>query len=192
MTPFDTECLESFASWLEGLPAEVAALSELVERPTAPEPLRRASAESLAFLLRSFRLIPDGVESLGYLENLFAFRAIALGVANVATEAGGDEMSMPAEGTAAEKTVARLAREAELVARFLGDDFGRLHEAVALADERTRPGERAHDLLGNDESRAALLGQIRAWASDYRAPELPTTEGELLKLRAFMRARLHS
>jgi hypothetical protein len=39
--------------------------------------VRRASAESLQYLLRAADLIPEGLEDLGYLEVAFAFRAIS-------------------------------------------------------------------------------------------------------------------
>jgi len=184
MTAFDTECLEAFSRWLGGMPAEVGALCDVLERPAElasemPDACRVASAESLAHLVRSLDLIPDGVEALGYLENLFAFRAIMRGAVGTSPEAAG-----------ADPTFARLASEADLVASFLGDDFARLLEASARAQERTRPGQSSRDLLDDAELRSAALMQVRAWAATYSAPELALTEAELIKLRSFMRVRL--
>lgn len=181
MTPSDASCLQTFSRWLADMPGEVRALCDVLDSPAesaeAPEHCRRASAESLSHLLRSLELIPDGVEALGYLENLFAFRAI---------------MRDAAEGLDAipDGTSRRLAAEAELVVGFLGDDFGRLREAMQRAREHTRAGERASDLLDDAERRSAAIAQLRAWANAYRAPELAATEAELLKLRSFLRVRL--
>jgi hypothetical protein len=181
VAPSDASCLRTFSSWLEGMPAEVSALCDVLESdgqsPRVPEECRRASAESLAHLMRSIELIPDGVEALGYLENLFAFRAIMR------------EASSGLE--AADETSSRLAAEAELVAGFLGDDFARLREA-AQSREQLRVGQRASDLLEDPERRSAAVAQLRAWAGAYRAPELAPTEAEALKLRSFLRVRLQS
>jgi hypothetical protein len=177
----DVSCLRTFSRWLEGMPAEVTALCDVLENapesPSVPEECRRASAESLALLIRSIQLIPDGIEALGYLENLFAFRAIMRDAAT-----GLD--------TPADDTSRRLAAEAELVAGFLGDDFGRLRQATRDAREHTRAGQRATDLLVDAERRSAAIAQLRAWARAYRAPELAPTEAEALKLRSFLRVRL--
>jgi len=181
MTPSDATCLETFSRWLADMPGEVTALCDVLEAPlespSEPEPCRRASAESLAHLIRSIELIPDGVEALGYLENLFAFRAIMRAAAG-----GTDSLT--------DETSRRLAAESELVAEFLGDDFGRLREATERARELTRDGQRASDLLDDVERRSAAIAQLRAWASAYRAPELAQTEAEALKVRSFLRVRL--
>jgi hypothetical protein len=183
LPPSDASCLQTFSRWLEGMPAEVTALCEVLESTPetrgVPEECRRASAESLAHLIRSIELIPDGVEALGYLENLFAFRAIMREAA-----AGLD--------ASADDTSRRLAAEAELVAGFLGDDFGRLREATQRAREHTRAGQRASDLLDDAERRRAAVERLKAWAGAYRAPELASTEAEALKLRSFLRVRLAS
>jgi hypothetical protein len=180
MTPFDTKCLDTFSGWLQGMPGEVIALMEVLEREGVPEAFRQASAESLAHLARSLDLIVDGVEALGHLENLFVFRAIVRGATGAPAELG--------EGAGA--VLRRLAVDAELLVEFLGEDLGRLQETAYRADERAREGRRARDLMDPGETRRAALGQIRAWLSDYRAPELSSTEAELLKLRSFLRTRL--
>lgn len=179
--PSDATCLQTFSRWLEGMPAEVTALCDVLESAGSarvPEECRRASAESLAHLMRSIELIPDGIEALGYLENLFAFRAIMRDASR-----GLD---------AADETSRRLAAEAEVVAGFLGEDFGRLREAAQKAREHVRAGLRASDLLDDAERRSAALAQLRAWARAYRTPELGRTEAEALKLRSFLRVRLAS
>jgi hypothetical protein len=183
VAPSDTTCLETFSRWLSDMPGEVTSLCDVLERPfespSELEPSRRASAESLAHLIRSIELIPDGVEALGYLENLFAFRAIMRDAA-----VGPDSLT--------DETSRRLAAEAELVAEFLGDDFGRLREATERAREQTRDGQRASDLLEDAERRRAAVAQLREWARAYRAPELAPTEAEALKVRSFLRVRLGS
>jgi hypothetical protein len=73
----DSKYLPAFDGWLRTLGEDVLSLANLLEAPDAPLPFRRASAESIHYLLRSAELIPEGLETLGYLEGAFAFRAIA-------------------------------------------------------------------------------------------------------------------
>jgi hypothetical protein len=46
--------------------------------------------------------------------------------------------------------------------------------------------------VAEPELRATLLGEVRAWAEDYQAPELASGRYELVKLRAFMRTKLQA
>lgn len=176
MAPAEIELLEAFRGWLAELPADSALLCETLEGENAPEPLRRCSADVLWHLRRSLALIPDGLEALGYLEHAFVSRALAreLSSAHDLAERGG--------------VLRRLAQEAELVERFLPEEFSRLSAAARgwpQGDEH--PGA---ELLVDAERRAEALAEVRAWIDDYRPPLLEQRPEELLKLGAFMRTRL--
>lgn len=190
MTPSEARFLRTFQSWLDAMGSEVGALGELLESTEAPTALRGASAASVAYLLRSFAIIPEGLEPLGYLDDLFVFRALAERAALEDPEA----TSFDATGT-----VARLAAEAELVAEFLGEDYPRLQAAAFGAEaasvaEPSGPahaeGRHAEALLKDPELCAAALGEARAWAESYRAPELNHGAEELVKLGSFFRTKL--
>jgi hypothetical protein len=77
LTPFDAKCLGAFSGWLKGLDEEVRELAALLEREELPESSRRLGASALQYLLRLSALIPQGLEELGYLDVLFAFRILA-------------------------------------------------------------------------------------------------------------------
>jgi hypothetical protein len=77
LTPTDSRFLPTFSGWLSGMAGEVQALGRVLEAQAASEPVRRASAEGLNYVLRSFDLIPEGLEALGYLDDLFAIRVLA-------------------------------------------------------------------------------------------------------------------
>jgi uncharacterized membrane protein YkvA (DUF1232 family) len=77
VTPTDAKYFDAFSTWLRGMGAEVQTLGTLLEDEAAPARVRRASAEALSYVLRSFELIPEGLEGLGYLDDLFAVRALA-------------------------------------------------------------------------------------------------------------------
>jgi uncharacterized membrane protein YkvA (DUF1232 family) len=77
VTPTDAKYFDAFSTWLRGMGSEVQVLGTLLEDEAAPARVRRASAEALSYVLRSFELIPEGLEDLGYLDDLFAVRALA-------------------------------------------------------------------------------------------------------------------
>jgi hypothetical protein len=163
--------LTAFSEWLRGMGGEVLRLCGELERQELPDEVRRASAESLAYLLHTVPLIPDGVEELGYLDVLFRTRAIC------------------ARGAGAEPTgsVAAIGREASRVRRFLGDDFERFVAAGELP--RGVRGATISQIMNEPEARAGVAAEARAWASEYIAPELRGGDEELVKIRAFMRTR---
>jgi hypothetical protein len=160
---------------------EARALADLLSSDDAPDALRLFAARSLSYLLRSAELIPHGVEDLGYLDNLFAFRALA----RLAGEESPELSLRDGSGV-----LARLSSDAELVAEFLGEDFARLLQAVQAPAATEAGGVPATDLVDDPQARAAALQAVRAWADDFEAPGLDLGENELVKLRAFLRARL--
>jgi uncharacterized membrane protein YkvA (DUF1232 family) len=66
----DPKFLPVFAGWLRTMGEDVLSLANLLDSPEAPEAFRSVSAEALHYLLRSADLIPEGLEALGYLEEL--------------------------------------------------------------------------------------------------------------------------
>jgi len=162
---------------------DVLALGRVLEREELPESTRRVSAQSLNYLLRTLALTPQGLEELAYLDVLFAFRVLS--------GLNAEAQPEPSEQDAS-ATLARLAADAALVAEFLGDDFASFVDAVCVPNATALRGQSAEDVLAEPELRATLLGEVRAWAEDYQAPELASGRYELVKLRSFMRTKLRA
>jgi uncharacterized membrane protein YkvA (DUF1232 family) len=194
MTPSDSRFLRTFQSWLDAMPSEVHAMSQLLELDDTPGAVRQASAEGLAYLLRSVELIPEGLEDLGYLDDLFAFRVLAERAVQAEPSSlqssDGDITPQSPAWLDPSGTLARLAADAEIVAEFLGDDYRRL-TAATFASKGQRPaGARAEELISDADVRAAALAEARAWAESYRAPKLASGAEELVKIRSFFRTKL--
>ncbi len=175
------ETTVTFAKWLEGMGDEALALGALLERADLSEPLRQTSAESINYLLRSVELIPAGVEDLGYLEVLFAFRALAQRV----VQAHPGLASVDAGGN-----IGQLASDADRVREFLEADFPRLRELVEQPAATMAKGRSPSDLLNDADARAAALAELGAWVESYSAPQFGSGPEELVKLLSFMRTRL--
>jgi uncharacterized membrane protein YkvA (DUF1232 family) len=181
LTPLEPHYLQTFSGWLNGMGNEVRALADLLERQDADRTTRRASAASLNYLLRSFELIPEGLEDLGYLDDLFAFRVLA----EQAVRADPDSSLRDPD-----ETLARLAADTGPLVTFLGEDFELLRAAALAVGGAEVKGRSVDDLLDDPELRAAALAEVRAWAEGYTPPELSGGEHELVKLRSFLGTKL--
>jgi hypothetical protein len=86
----DSNYLPAFSGWLVALGEDVLSLANLLESSDVQPRWRRASAQALESLLRASGLIPEGLESLGYLEQAFVLRLLAQ-----RSLAGGPDASAP-------------------------------------------------------------------------------------------------
>jgi hypothetical protein len=179
----------SFAAWLGQLGNDTEAHCRLLEQADVPDGARKLAAESLNHLLHSVDLIPEGVEALGYLEHVFAFRALA-------ERALRDDPRLAAADPSG--TLARLNDEAGELALFLGDEDHARLRSWAVRNARMARGRQLQELLRDaasdapdaENARAAALEEARAWAHAYRTPSFGTGEQDLTKLRAFLKTRL--
>jgi len=170
-----------FGAWLAGLGEEARELSRLLEREDAPEALRRFGAETLNQLLHAADLIPEGIEDLGYLETLFAFRMLAREACDAEPDLSGADPG---------GTLARLAAESELIQSFLGaEEYLGLGAVVRGQRERRARGRTATDLLESAEARAAAAGEARSWADGYQPPSFGSGSHDLVRLLSFLRTR---
>jgi len=177
MTPLESRCLESFPAWLRSLPEDASALAVLLEG-NGSDLGRGAAAVALTYLVKSLDLIPDGLEDLGFIDDAFVLRVAAARVG--AAERGTDPSG----------TLARLAKDAELIAEFLGPEYAQLEAYVERLQEASARGRSVADILTDEESRIAFVGEVRRWASDYSEPTFLRDQKNLVKLRSFLTTRL--
>jgi hypothetical protein len=142
----DSNYLPVFSGWLTALGEDVLSLANLLESPDVRPRWRRVSAEALESLLRASDLIPEGLESLGYLEQAFVLRLLsqrALTAGDVEPEAsarGGAGHSEVSEVLRGEPDEAPEAFESLEAAAPSGSGDGELEAADALAGAPEDPG----------------------------------------------------
>lgn len=171
----DERFLDLFSGWLRTLGDDAKALGQLVASDDAPDSERRAATVGLNYLFKSLDLIPDGIDDLGFLDDAFVLR-----VASRAVSADARDGSV----------VGRLAKESELVEEFLGSDFGRLTNYVdGLSTARAR-GRTAEEIMSDGGVRAQFVGEVDAWAKSFAPPSFQRDPKTLIKLRAFLSAKL--
>lgn len=180
MNADDLRALESFPMWLRSLGDDAVALAEILAADATPEPTRRALAAGLNYLFKSMDLIPDGLDDIGYLDDAFVLRVAA-------------RQALAFEGARladARDTLDRLAGDARLVESFLGRDAERLSRYVKSLWMSEVRGRSVEALATNGDVRAAMLSDVRSFATNLTAPTFTRDERSLVKLRAFLTTKL--
>lgn len=167
----DAKYLETFSAWLRSLGEDAAALGEVVGGSGADD-VRRQAAAGLNYLFKSLDLIPDGIDDLGFLDDAFVLRVAA---------------SLAA---AKDGAVARLAGDAATIEEFLGADYGKLVAYVTGLQKGAARGRTVGDIMTDDGARRQFVQEVAQWARDYQAPTFTRDAKTLIKLKAFLRAKL--
>jgi uncharacterized membrane protein YkvA (DUF1232 family) len=172
----DSRFLEIFPTYLRSLGDDAGALGEVVSSD-APEEARRYVVAGLNYIFKSLDLIPDGIDDLGFLDDAFVLRVAA---ALAAGEAGG----------APSEPLARLAGDAAHIREFLGDVYPRLEAYVRNLRKGAARGRTVDDVMGDVPTRDTFLHEVTAWAKEYQVPSFTRDVKTLIKLKAFLSAKL--
>jgi uncharacterized membrane protein YkvA (DUF1232 family) len=168
--------LDMFPAWLRTLGEDAGALGHVVEGD-GNEEVRRYVASGLNYIFKSLDLIPDGIDDLGFCDDAFVIRVAA-------------SLAVEAEPTAREGVVGRLAEEAKAVSDFLGDDYPRLVAYVQGLRKGAARGRTVEDIMTDASARSSFVHEVTAWASEYQVPSFTRDVKTLIKLKAFLSAKL--
>jgi len=171
---FDARFLDVLPSWLRSLGDDAGRLLEVLGSEE-PEGARRYAAAGLNYIFKSLDLIPDGIDDLGFLDDAFVVRVAA-------RFAAAEGMSDP--------TITRLAEEAASVEEFLGVDFPRLEAYVRGLLKGAARGRTVDDIIGDDGIRSSFVNEVEGWGTQYAQPSFTRDPKTLIKLRAFLSAKL--
>jgi hypothetical protein len=175
----DPRFLELFPAWLASLGTDARALGEIVSSD-GPDSVRRYVVAGLNYLFKSLDLIPDGIDDLGFMDDAFVLRvAAALAIA---------EHPQPLPTGLA--VLARLAEDAKGVKEFLGEDYGRLEFYVKNLRKGSARGRTVEDMMTDAAIRGAFAAEVKGWADSFQAPSFTRDPKTLIKLKAFLSAKL--
>jgi uncharacterized membrane protein YkvA (DUF1232 family) len=176
MSTLENRCLDTFPAWLRTLSEDATQLAALLSTPDSP--VAGGAAAALNYLFKSLDLIPDGLEDLGFIDDAFVLRVAAASV-DAATR------SNDASGT-----LERLAGDVPLIEEFLAETYPKLATYVAgLASARAR-GRSVSEILSDAAVREEFVREVNQWAASYQAPAFHRDPKNLVKLRAFLAAKL--
>ena len=171
---------EAFPTWLRTLADDAVALAGLITAESTPEPARRNLVGGLTYLFKSLDLVPDGIDDIGYMDDAFVLR---LSARDAAAQEGASKADLKG-------TLARLEADVTMIEAFLGDDFSRLSAYVKDLSKGAARGRTVDDIMQKPDVRKEFISDIHAFAKGYTAPSFTRDEKTLVKLRAFLAARL--
>jgi uncharacterized membrane protein YkvA (DUF1232 family) len=186
MSDIDPRYLELFPSWLRTLGEDATAVGLALEGRREKDDFGRYLAAGLNYIFKSLDLIPDGIDDLGFLDDAFVLRVAA----GFAIEK--DRPTRSPEGTPPTPldTVIRLADEAQHVKAFLEDDHVRLEAYVRGLRKGAARGRTVEDIVGDEATRTTFLQEVSAWGKAYQVPSFTRDIKTLIKLKAFLSAKL--
>jgi hypothetical protein len=173
----DQVYLEVFPQWLRSLGEDAAQVGDALAAGAGDDDASRSLISALNYIFKSLDLIPDGIDDLGYLDDAFVLR-VACGLAALARP----EVN--------QGVVQRLSDDVRAVRAFLGDDYGRLEAHVRGLRKGAVRGRTVEDIVTDADIRSQFLNEVRAWSGAYRVPGFTRDRKTLVKLKAFLSARL--
>ena len=181
MTDARDRYLDTFPQWLRTLGDDAEGLLDAVQNAQAPEAARRTLAGGLNYLFKSLDLVPDGIDDIGYLDDAFVLRVAA----DLAARDG-----LTALADSPRERIVRLAADCKLLREFLGQDYARLETYVQGLRRGAARGRSVEDILGAASVLAEFVGDVRSFARSYEPLGFAREEKNLIKLKAFLDAKL--
>jgi uncharacterized membrane protein YkvA (DUF1232 family) len=173
----DVKYLDTFPNWLRTLGDDARTLSSVVSAD-GPEEVRKYAAAGLNYIFKSLDLIPDGVDDLGFCDDAFVLRVAA----DLACADAPDAKAGP---------LGKLAADAAEVKAFLGDDvYAPFETYVKNLRKGAARGRTVDDIITDSGIRSTFLHEVTAWADQYQVPSFTRDVKTLIKLKAFLRAKL--
>jgi hypothetical protein len=170
--------LDVFPGWLRTLGEDAGALGGIVGNTSeGNEEVKKYVISGLNYIFKSLDLIPDGIDDLGFCDDAFVLRVAA-------------QLAVEADGAAKDGVVGRLADEAKDVQEFLGDDYERLVTYVKGLRKGAARGRTVDDIMTDESARSAFVHEVAAWSREYQVPSFTRDVKTLIKLKAFLSAKL--
>jgi hypothetical protein len=173
----DPRYLEVFPQWLRSLGEDAGAVGELLAPDTVGDEAARSLVSGLNYIFKSLDLIPDGIDDLGYLDDAFVLR--------VACSFAGEARPEAKKGV-----VQRLSDDARAVKDFLAEDYPRLEAYVKDLRKGAARGRTVEEIVTDAAIRGQFVQEVRTWAASYRVPSFTRDQKTLVKLKAFLNAKL--
>jgi uncharacterized membrane protein YkvA (DUF1232 family) len=173
----DPRYLEIFPQWLRSLGEDAAAIGEVIASMGGGDEATRSLVSGLNYIFKSLDLIPDGIDDLGFLDDAFVVRVAC-------------QLAAGARPELAQGAVQRLAEDVRSVQAFLGEDHPRLEGYVRALRKGAARGRTVEDIVTDGETRAQFLQEVRAWSQGYQVPTFTRDPKTLVKLKAFLNAKL--
>lgn len=182
MSDINTKCLETFPQWLRTLDEDVTAILGALGEQELGEDARRFLTGGINYLFKSLDLVPDGIDDIGYLDDAFVIRLAAK--AAMETEIGAIQPELLAK-------LGALGNETDLINELLGKDLSnRLEKYARDLRKGAARGRTVDEILEQPDVFREFAAEARSFANEYSSPGFSKDEKNLIKLKAFLEAKL--
>jgi uncharacterized membrane protein YkvA (DUF1232 family) len=181
MTDINTRCLEIFPHWLASLADDVCTIQDALAGNLSRE-VKQTLAGGINYLFKSLDLVPDGIDDIGYVDDAFVLRMASRRACNQGIESLSDDLRTK---------LGRMSLDVDVIAELLGEDlFKRFQKYTdALANGSAR-GRTVDEILDIPEIAAEFSAEMVDFLDTYENPGFNDDEKNIIKLKAFMEARL--
>ena len=181
MTDITSKCLEIFPHWLSGLAEDVRTIQSALAGDLNRE-VKATLTGGVNYLFKSLDLVPDGIDDIGYLDDAFVLRMASRRACNQGIEPLSEEIRAK---------LGRMSMDVDTIRELLGDDlhvrFEKYTDALANGSARGRTVE---EILDEADMASEFNAELSDFISSYDDPGFTADEKNIIKLKAFMEARL--
>ncbi|MBN2719398.1 MAG: DUF1232 domain-containing protein [Deltaproteobacteria bacterium] len=181
MTDINTRCLEIFPHWLAGLAEDVQTISTALAGELSRE-VKSTLTGGINYLFKSLDLVPDGIDDIGYLDDAFVLRMASRRACNQGIDALSDDIRTK---------LGRMSLDVDVIRELLCDElFARFEKYTdALANGSAR-GRTVEEILDDPAVASEFAAEVSDFVKTYEDPGFTPDEKNIIKLKAFMEARL--
>jgi len=174
--------LEKIETWLETLPQDIDVFAEILFNEKISEKNRKVAAGVINYVFKSMDLIPDNIDDIGYLDDIFTLRISSLLMDLKELEGNYPDVA---------QKVADYIKDTEIIREILGDDlFDRLRNFVNTLPSNSARGRNTQQIISRLEVLTNIKTELSAFRNDFKPPPFEKSERVLIKLRSFLDTRL--
>jgi len=176
------EHLDILESWLGSLAADAKTFSAVMTNEKIPEDGRRLAAGVINYLFKSLDLIPDGIDDIGYLDDVLTLRIGASLLDREEIEKVDSDLAGKIKTIADDSPTAR---------EILGDDiYERFRTYANLLPNRSSRGRSAAEIISIPQKLNEVRMEVGNFCKEYTAPRFEKSERVLTRLKSFLDTRL--
>ncbi len=182
MSDINAKCLELFPAWLRSLDEDVQTILDALQSEGLGEEARKVFTGGINYLFKSLDLIPDGIDDIGYLDDAFVLRLAA----KTAIEADVGDLDADLL-----KKLNGLANDADIIQELLeGDVYDRLDKYVRDLRKGAARGRTVAEIVDGKGVFKEFVAEVNSFIKEYKSPGFSKDEKNLIKLKAFLEAKL--
>ena len=182
MSDINEKALEVLPGWLRSLDEDVDSVLDAIRTEGLGEEPKRFLTGGINYLFKSLDLIPDGIDDIGYLDDAFVLRLSAKSALDENVDGlGGETMAK----------LGRMANDCDLIRELLGDElFDRLDKYARDLRKGAARGRTVDEIVHDEEAFRQFGAEVSSFVKEYQSPGFSKDEKNLIKLKAFLEAKL--